>query len=66
MGTPLEEIIVVNSVYHDCMICINKAELRADLLLFPLCEFDVILSIDWLTKHHTIVNYLTNEVILES
>ena len=57
--------MVVNSVCRDYLICIDKAELRADLLLLPPCEFDMILGIDWLTKHYAIVNCFT-EVILES
>ena len=48
--------MVVSSVCHDYLICINKAELRVDLLLLSLYEFDVILGMDWLTKHHAIVN----------
>ena len=63
VGAPLEEIMVMNSVCHDCLIYINKAELKADLLLLPVCEFDVILGMDWLTKHHAIVNYFTKEII---
>ena len=43
MGTVLGEIIVINSVYYDCLNCINKIELRADLLLSSY-EFDVILG----------------------
>ena len=66
MGTLLGEIMVVNNVCCDYLICIDKAELKADLLLLPLREFDVILRIDWLTKHHAIVNCFTKKVIIES
>ena len=66
VGTPLGETIIMNNVCYDYLICIDKAELKANLLLLPLHKFDVILGIDWLTKHHAIVNCFTKEVILES
>lgn len=66
MGTPLGKIIAMNSTCRDCLIYIDKEELKADLLLLPLREFDVIVGMDWLTKHHVIVNYFIKEVILES
>ena len=34
--------------------------------MINLEEFDVILGINWLSKHHTIVNYYTKEVIIET
>ena len=58
--------MVVNNICRDCPICINKIELEANMILLPLHEFDVILGMEWLTKHHAIVNYFTKEVILES
>eukprot|EP00257_Ricinus_communis_P018449 XP_015577169.1 uncharacterized protein LOC107261563 [Ricinus communis] len=66
---PIEPIIVPYFKFKNSLFlssCIDKAELRADLLLLPLREFDVILCMDWLTKHHAIVNCFTKEVILES
>ena len=64
--TLLGEIMVVNSVCRDYLICIDKVELRANLLLLPPCEFGVILGMEWLTEYYKIVNYFTKEVILES
>ena len=40
-------------------------ELLADLIVFPLLKLDVILGMDWLTRHRAIVNCYTNEVIFE-
>ena len=37
----------------------------ANLIVFPLLELDVILGMDWLTRHHAIVNCYTKEVIFE-
>ena len=35
MGTSLGELMVMNSVCRDYLICIDKVELRVDLLLLP-------------------------------
>ena len=46
VGTPLGEIMIMNSVCRDFLICFDKTELKAILLLLPLREFDVILGMD--------------------
>ena len=66
VSTPLGEIVRVNNICRDCLVYIDKAELEANLILLPLREFDVILGMDWLTKHHAIVNCFTKKVIIES
>ena len=38
-------------------------EFPADLIVFPLLELDVILGMDWLTRHRAVVNCYTKEVI---
>ena len=44
------------------MVQIDGVELCADLLLMTFYDFDIILRMDWLTKHHAIVNCFTKEV----
>ena len=44
------------------MVQIDGVELCADLLLMTFYDFDIILGMDWLTKHHAIVNCFTKEV----
>ena len=62
VSTPLGELLEVNSVCRDCMVQIDGVELYVDLLLMTFYDFDIILGMDWLTKHHAIVNYFTKEV----
>ena len=62
VSTPLGELLKVNSVCRDCMVQIDGVELCADLLLMTFYDFDIILGMDWLTKHHAIVNCFTKEV----
>ena len=44
------------------MVQIDGVELCADLLIMTFYDFDIILGMDWLTKHHDIVNCFTKEV----
>ena len=43
--------ISVNSVYRNCPIVIQAREFLADLIPLPFQEFDLILGMDWLSKH---------------
>ena len=43
--------VSVNSVYINCPIVIQAREFLADLITLPFQEFDLILGMDWLTKH---------------
>ena len=61
--TPVEEVVTVQIVYRDYAIQINGIEFLTDLIVFPLLELDIILGMDWLTRHRAIVNYYTKEVI---
>ena len=43
-------------VYRDCPIKIREYELLGDLIEFSFKEFDVILGMDWLSRHQAIVD----------
>ena len=40
-----------NRVYKNCLIIIHDREFSADLIALPFREFDLILGMDWLSKH---------------
>ena len=46
VATPMEDMIIVNGIYRDCMTQIETERLLANLILMPFCEFDVILGMD--------------------
>ena len=48
--------ISVNSVYKNYPIVIQAREFLPDLITLPFLEFDLILGMDWLTKHRAIVD----------
>ena len=53
---PLRHNVNVNIVYKNCPIIINDWEFFADLIALPFREFDLILGIDWLSKHRAIID----------
>ena len=55
---------LINSVYRNCLIVIQAREFLADLITLPFREFDLILGMDWLTKHRAIVNCRQKTVVL--
>ena len=56
---------MVQTVYRDCTVRIDTREFLVDLIVLPLLELDIILGMDWLTRHRAVVNCYTNEVIFE-
>ena len=49
--SPLGHIINVNNVYRNCPIVIQAREFLADLIPLPFLEFNLILGMDWLSRH---------------
>ena len=54
--SPLGHNVSGNNVYINCLIVIQAREFLADLITLPFREFDLILGMDWLTKHRAIVD----------
>ena len=47
----LEHNVIVNRVYRDCPIRIREYEFLGDLIELSFKEFDMILGMDWLSRH---------------
>ena len=62
--SPLGHNISVNSVYRNWPIVIHVREFLANLIALPFQEFDLILGMDWLSKHRAIVDCGQNMVVL--
>ena len=54
--SPLGHSVRVNRVYKNCHLMTHDRDFSTDLLVLPFHEFDLILGMDWLSKHRTIVN----------
>ena len=43
-------------MYKNCPLMVHDREFLVDLIALPFHEFDLILGMDWLSKHRAIVN----------
>ena len=63
--SPLGHSVRVNRVYKNCPLMIHDREFLVDLIALPFHEFDLILGMDWLSKHRAIVDYDKKTVMLK-
>ena len=61
---PLGHSVNVNRVYRSCPIVIQDREFSANLIALPFREFDLILGMDWPSKHKAILDCGTKTVVL--
>ena len=63
--SPLRHIVRVNRVYKNCPLIVHDREFSVDLISLPFHEFDLILGMDWLSKHRAIVDCDKKIVLLK-
>ena len=63
---PLGHSVIVNRVYRDCPIRIREYEFPGDLIELSFKAFDVILWIDWLSRHQVVVDFRMKRVTLRT
>ncbi|VVA39362.1 PREDICTED: reverse mRNAase, partial [Prunus dulcis] len=66
ISVPTGEIFYVGTVYRDSPVLVGDVCLEADLIPLEMVGLDVILGMDWLTKHHASVDCFRKEVVLRS
>ncbi|XP_070055279.1 uncharacterized protein [Nicotiana tomentosiformis] len=64
VSMPVGDYIIVDRVYHSCVITIGCLETSIDLLLLDMVYFDVILSMDWLSLYHVVLDCHAKMVIV--
>ena len=62
----LRHSVIVNRVYKDCPIRIREYEFPGDLIKLSFREFDVILGMDWLSRHQVVVDCRMKRVTLRT
>ena len=62
----LRHNVIVNKVYRDCLIRIGEYEFLEDLIELSFREFDVILGMDWLSRHQPVVDCRMKRVTLRT
>ena len=59
----LSHSVIVNRVYRDCPIKIREYECLGDLIELSFKDFDVILGMDWLSRHlHATIGFWINNI----
>ena len=58
--------VVVNRVCRDCPIRIREYEFSGDLIELSFRDFDVILEMDWLSRHQVVVDCRMKKVTLRT
>ena len=51
-------------MYKNCLIVIHDREFFSDLIALPFREFNLILGMDWLSKHRAIIDCDKMTVVL--
>jgi hypothetical protein len=54
--TPAGKTVVYKRVVCECRVSIGGRVLPANLVVLPMFSYDVILRMDWLTKHSAIID----------
>ncbi|GAV82850.1 RVP_2 domain-containing protein [Cephalotus follicularis] len=62
VSTPTGDSMCTDSVYRSCEISMAGISLYADLIVFPIHDFDVILGMDWLLAYHVRMDYYNKTV----
>ncbi|XP_076929221.1 uncharacterized protein LOC143593489 [Bidens hawaiensis] len=63
ISTPMNDSFIITSVYKDCPIRVESIMYNANLYLMHMSDFDVILGIDWLSRHHVTIDCYSRCVI---
>ena len=62
VSLPTGDSLIANRVYMCCRVIIEGHEFMANLVLLDIQDFDVILGMDWLSRHHATMDCFRKEV----
>ena len=62
VSLPTWDSRIAESVYYNSRVIIAGQEFLADLILLDIHDFDVILGMDWISRHHATVDCYRKEV----
>ncbi|KAL5570732.1 hypothetical protein UlMin_020329 [Ulmus minor] len=65
VSTPAGKILEASSVLKDCPLLIEEHILMADLVVLGIHDFDIILGMDWLSKHYATIECHEKEVLFQ-
>ena len=64
VATPLGDFSVLDRICRRCVVSLDDMQFRADLIVLPMSEFDIILGMDWLSSYLVSIDYLAKTVCL--
>ncbi|KAL5816180.1 hypothetical protein ACOSQ3_024558 [Xanthoceras sorbifolium] len=64
VSNPLGHSVIVNRVFRNCPFGIQGYEFPGDLMELPFHDFDVILGINWLSRHQVMIDCSLKRVML--
>ena len=65
VAIPSDEVMFGEYVYVDCEVQVQGRNLLGDLVILEIVGFDVILGMDWLSRHHASVDCWNKTVIFK-
>nr|GFA13266.1 hypothetical protein [Tanacetum cinerariifolium] len=63
ISTPMQDSVRITHVYKDIPLQFDDKIHAINAFPLDMCEFDIILGIDWLTKHHATIDCRSYRVI---
>jgi hypothetical protein len=63
VATPVGKTVVCTSVVKNCPVMVEDHVMPANLVIFEMSGFDVILGMDWLSMFHACVDCFRKEVV---
>jgi hypothetical protein len=65
VSIPVGKSMVCTKIVRKCPIHIDGRTLLADLIIFDIHRFDIILGMDWLSSNHAIIDCHHKEIIFK-
>nr|GEY77547.1 hypothetical protein [Tanacetum cinerariifolium] len=63
ISTPMQDSVRITHVYRNFPLQFDDKIHAINALPLDMCEFDIILGMDWLTEHHATIDYRSYRVI---
>nr|GEY23588.1 putative reverse transcriptase domain-containing protein [Tanacetum cinerariifolium] len=63
ISTPIQDSVRITHVYRNLSLQFDVKIRAINALPLNMCEFDIILGMDWLTEHHATIDYRSYRVI---
>lgn len=64
VSTLAGDSLVIDQVCRACMVTLQGFDTLANLILLDILDFNIILGMDWLARHHTGLDFYAKIVIL--